>query len=996
MTDSYDRRLNRLPSMATSTGQTSPLGLQVTGLHFEHYATPHQLGTHIRHPRLSWTFTNSPDGFQQRWYELEIYDRHPPAATAATNVIAALHSARVDSSQSVLVPWPLERDLQSRERLFARVRAGGCSGGADSEHDEGGANVVSAWSNSASIEAGLMDRSLWQAELVTAPWNYPADSPSPEELYRTQFTINNGVKMNTTKTIRSARLYITAQGVYEAEMNGTRVGDQFMAPGWTVYGSRLRYQCYDVLEHLSLDIKDQKSSSSSHVLGVRLAEGWYCGRLSWGGGSRNMFGERLALMAQVEIGYDDGTVEIVASTGGAGRPSEWWVTQGPIRKAEIYDGEKYDARLEVDDWSKPCHSQDNELPAVPSNGGQPWQKAVSCGPLPAQIELLADEAEPVRRVETVQPVQKITTPSGKTIIDFGQNLVGHVRILKVSGPAGTVVTLRHAEVLEHGELGTRPLRKADNRDEYTLRGEGEGEVEQWQPRFTFHGFRYVEVDGWPSSSEDIMTSIEAVICHTDMVSSGIFTCSDPLVSRLHDNVTWSMRGNFVSVPTDCPQRDERLGWTGDLAMFAPTATLLYKCSGMLQGWLRDVAAEQAEHGGIPPLVVPNVLKKDPMFSRVMPAAVWGDVAVLAPWALYQATGDVDILRNQYSSMAAWVSAIPRNKKSNNKHLWNNQLPQLGDWLDPTAPPDNPAGGKTNSILVADAFLINTLDVIAQAAALLEKPDVAQQYQSEAAAARSEFAHEYITPSGRVLSDSQTAYALAIVFDLFPGPSQRAHACARLIELVRRNAFKIGTGFAGTPYILEALTLAGAAASPDNNDNDENIGAQVAYSMLHHKTCPSWLYSVTMGATTIWERYDSMLPDGTVNPGEMTSFNHYALGAVARWLWERCAGLQRVEAGWRRARIAPVVGGEMTHARASHVSPYGEVVSEWRLLETVAREGSAEGAELRMDIVVPPNTSAEVVFPRGSGREPCEVGAGKHSFSVTISRHTWPIEAIRLF
>ncbi len=617
---------------------STTLGARVVDLRFEHYASPHQLGTHVQHPRLSWKFADTPEGFVQHGYEIEFYDQLPAPG------VSCIYRDEVISEQNTLISWPLSQPLRSRRRVFARVRAWEDHGGQDR----------TAWSNIASIEGGLMGRELWTASRISSPWEYPKESPQPEELFRKEFHTNE------VKAVASARLYITAQGLYQAEINGTTVGDHFLAPGWTVYDRQLRYQCFDVLENLC-------KAPGTNVIGVRVAEGWFCGRLVWGSGFRNLWGERPALVAQLEITYDDGTTDTISTD------SSWTVSKGPTISAELYDGEKYDARLAIPGWSG---SSDGKG-VVPQ--GSNWENAAVRDPLSEDVLLIAEEAEPVRRVATVQPLERISTPSGKTVLDFGQNLVGYIRIKKVKGRSGLKIALSHAEVLHDGELGRRPLRAADNLDEYTLRGDADGE--SWEPRFTFHGFRYVQVDGWLDSSGDdgddgLLSSIEAVVCHTDMRRIGHFVCSDPLLSRLHENVVWSMRGNFLSIPTDCPQRDERLGWTGDLAMFAPTATLLYECAGMLRGWLKDVFAEQCKHGGVPPFVVPNTLSQDPMFGHVTPAAVWADVAVLAPWALYQATGDVEILGDQYQSMVDWIASIPRNS-SGNCHLWDLSHPQLG-------------------------------------------------------------------------------------------------------------------------------------------------------------------------------------------------------------------------------------------------------------------------------------------------------------------------------
>jgi alpha-L-rhamnosidase len=576
-----------------------------------------------------------------------------------------------------------------------------------------------------------------------------------------------------------------------------------------------------------------------------------------------------------------------------------------------------------------------------------------------------------------------------SVIDFGQNLVGFTRMKGVHGNAGHQITFSHAEIMERDELGRRPLRGADNTDVYTLKGGSQGE--SWEPRFTFHGFRYVEVSGWASDSGDLLDCIEAVVVHTDMKRIGHFSCSDSLLNRLHENIVWSMRGNFVSIPTDCPQRDERLGWTGDLALYAPTGSLIYDCTSMLDGWLHNVHAEQRKHGGVPPLVVPNVLGGDTIFGQVKPASIWGDVVVLAPWALYEATGDTCILEGHYQGMIDWLATIPKNINGNS-HLWEDSHPQLGvsscrlatlspevanrrqDWLDLTAPPDRPNLARTDAVLVSNAYLVRSLRIVSDVAKILNREDDATKYETEYIAALDEFTSEYLTPSGRLMSDTQTGYALAVTFDLLSTTRQKARAFERLAFIVRRSGFKISTGFAGTPFICEALVQAG---SP-----------QIAYAMITNTECPSWLYPVTMGATTMWERWDSMLPDGSINPGDMTSFNHFAFGAVAKFMYERLAGLQCAAPGWSRARIAPVVGGNLTHAQASLETPYGLLSTRWRL------QGS-EHQTLTIEAVIPPNSSAEIIFPEGTDVEPVQLCSGTHSFSVAfLQPNAWPVQPLR--
>ncbi|MFJ9246629.1 family 78 glycoside hydrolase catalytic domain [Streptomyces sp. NPDC101776] len=885
--------------------------MQVTPPTFEHHREP--LGIGESAPRLSWRTVADAGGWRQTAHQLEI--------TAADGTVLT-DTGRVESAESVLVPWPGPH-LGSRERVGVRVRVWG-----DTEDDP------SPWSERTYAETGLLEPADWTAHPVTPDRDAPTGEPIPAALLRRDFILAGRAV--------SARLYITAYGVYEAEINGERVGDHVMAPGWTSYQHRLRYQTFDVTPLLR---------TGENTIGALLGEGWYTGRLGFHGGRRAIYGEHRALLAQLEIAYADGTTQTVVTD------EHWRTASSPVLRSEIYDGEVYDARSERAGWSMPGHDTSE------------W---ATVGELPPpSAELVAPTGPPVRRTQTLGPVQVVTTPSGKTVLDFGQNLVGRLRI-RVKGAAGHEVTLRHAEVLENGELSTRPLRFAAATDTYVLRGEGvdgSENVEVYEPHFTFHGFRYAEIGNWPGPLDP--ADIEAVVLHTDMARTGWFECSDPLVNRLHENVVQGMRGNFLDVPTDCPQRDERMGWTGDIQVFAPTASFLHDCSGMLTGWLRDLSAEQlARPDGVPPLVVPDVLPD--AFEGVGAQAVWADVAVLLPWTLYQRFGDLEVLRTQYPSMRAWGEATIR-LTAEGDGLWQQDF-QLGDWLDPQAPPDRPGEARTDGDLVANAYVVRSAEVLAEVAELLDgageldgKED-AVRFRAHAQAVRGRFADRFVTPDGRLSSDTQTAYALAIAFALLPTERQRRGAAERLAHIVRRASFRIATGFTGTPLICDALC---AADEP-----------QLAYRMLLEKSCPSWLYPVTMGATTVWERWDSMLPDGTVNPGEMTSFNHYALGAVADWLHRTVAGLAAAAPGWRRLRVAPDPGGDLTWAKAAHDTPYGRAEAGWRI----------EGDDLVVEALIPPNTRAEVQLPDGSA--PFEVGSGRHVLSRPYASPAWPPTAIR--
>ncbi|KAL4866142.1 hypothetical protein BDV12DRAFT_210678 [Aspergillus spectabilis] len=897
---------------------------RVTNVRFEHYHPPNTLGVEETRPRISWQINDLPPKvFQQTAYEIEISEI---LSSYQSTVIASTKEA---SSSSYLVTWP-SPPLVSRQKVAVRVRVWGQ-----------GRNPT-LWSEPAHIEVGLLTRTDWQCTRIAAPWGPGTSAPDPEQLYRRDFHFESSVI--------KARLYITAQGVYEAEINGTRVGDHFMAPGWTTYDGRLQYQTYDVAGLLS---------SGDNCIGVRVAEGWFSGRIGFEGGYRNIWGPHTALLAQMEVTLTSGEVQTIVSDG------SWKVTKGPIQLAEIYDGEKYDATLEVPGWSS------SNTPVI---DGVLWSPVLVMPDLPDSVKLTSGFGEPVRRIEPVKPVSKIVTPSGKVVLDFGQNLVGYVHLGNINGIPGDTITLSHAEVLEHGEICTRPLRICKATDKYILNGTAD---ESYTPRFTFHGFRYAQIDNW--TGDDLESSTQAIVCHSDMKPIGSFSCSHRLLDQLFKNIIWGMRGNFLSVPTDCPQRDERLGWSGDLALFAPTAVLLYDCFNFLKSWLIDVEYDQMVLNGVPAMVTPNNTLPDPIWCRRVPCAIWHDVTILAPWALYEETGDESILAQQYNSMVTWMRKIPRNTEGS-PHLWDNSVFNLGDWLDPTAPPDAPWKGATDARLVADAFLINSLDLMCKITEILDQSTDNTHFKSWRKAALKEFQNEYITSNGRLVSDSQTAYALAIGFNLLTTPSQLSHTAERLVYLVRKNVFKIATGFAGTPYICEALARTGHM--------------NIAYSMLLNIECPSWLYPVTTGATTVWERWDSILPDGGVNPGDMTSFNHYAFGAIARFMIERVARLSRASPGWRNVRIKPgVLGGSFRNARAEHVCSFGVVGCEWVVEEC---EGDEEKDRITLKMTVPYGTTCEVIFPEERRERREIVGPGEWVFESWFVRGwggEWPVEAL---
>ena len=745
----------------------------------------------------------------------------------------------------------------------------------------------------------------------------PDDDFSGAPLLRTEFDLaaDHG-------DLVSATLTATALGIVDLEINGRPIAPDVLTPGWSSYEWRIRYRSYDVAGLLP-------APGSSAAVGASLGNGWYRGRIGFTGGV-GLYGDELGLIARLDLTYADGHVQTVVTD------QTWQAGPSTTTDNQIYDGQTIDTRRAQPGWSSPGFTADGwvGVHALDFDHGR----------------LVPPIGPPVIRHESIKPVAILTSPSGRTLVDFGQNLVGWLRFT-VSGEAGHEIVIKHAEVLENGELGTRPLRSAKATDRLILSG---GE-DFFEPTKTFHGFRYAEVTGWPG--ELTPDSLEAVVVSSDLRRIGTFECSDELVNQLHRNVIWGQRGNFLDVPTDCPQRDERLGWTGDIAAFAPTAVYNFDVKDFLADWLRDLREEQLHADGRVPFVAPDVIKFRPpeqQRDHGQPVtALWGDAAVWVPWTLYQAYGDQQVLADQYDSMTEHARAIERNLSPNG--LWDTGF-QFADWLDPDAPPDRPGDAKADKGVVATACAYRTAVVVARTAELLGNQTDHDHFVTMAADLKRAFNTQYVDDQGIITSDCATVYALAIHFELIDD-AKRDAAGQRLAELAEKAGYRVSTGFAGTPFICWALTETGHL--------------DTAYKLLLEKENPSWLYPVTMGATTIWERWDSMLPDGSINPGEMTSFNHYALGAVADWLHKVVAGIDALEPGYARIRIAPQPGGGLTSARGTLITPHGEVRSSWHL----------DGDEFTLDVSVPAGATAEVTLP---GRSAESVSSGEHHFTTTLT------------
>lgn len=859
------------------------------------------LGIGSAQPRISWRFDGCIQDWEQQSYDLEL-SRVSPGGS--------LEQWSAETTQSLYVDWP-SQPLGSSEAASVRVRAHGSNN-----------HSSTPWSDWVTVEAGLLYAKDWSGAVpITARvGNIAAPATANPTYLRKTFDVSDAIE--------SARLYITGLGIYEAEINGRPVTQDVLKPGYTSYQYRHVYNTYDVTELLG---------SGGNAIGIVVAPGWYGGRLF----PLNdvpvelPYGPSLGAQALLRIQLHNGTILNIPTD------ASWKANQqGPLKAASIYDGVTYDSTLDYafQDWSRSIFND------------SAWTRAKQLPALTAK--LASPDAPPVRRQHTFAPQHITKSPSGKTIIDFGQNFAGWLK-LTVRGSAGTNITLRHAEVLEGGELALRPLRTAKATDTLVLHG---NRTQVWEPRFTFHGFRYAQVDGWPAETPLDSTSVEAVAIWSDLEETGTFQCSHSLLNQFHRNVQWSMRSNFVSIPTDCPQRDERMGWTGDAHVFGPTANYLYNTASFWRGWHKDVWSEMSSS---PSMAVPTYVPLTPPgYATSEPTALWGDVAIGGPWNLWRAFGDPAMLAEHRAQAEAWLNkGVRRRPEADGGLLWDRASFQFGDWLDPLSPPDAPGNSSTDKYLVADAYLVRMTEVMANIAAALGDDANAQQYRQQHASLRTAFREAWVAEDGSMANRTQTAYVLGILFDLVDGQGSDDGAAARLVELVRSNDHLVGTGFAATWLLGHAMTKAGADAD--------------FYAMLLNTKPPSWLYQVVMGGTTTWERWDSLLPDGSLNPGTMTSFNHYAFGAVADWMHARIGGLAPNDGGpgWKEIDVAPVPGGGVTSAGACFLSGYGRSCTDWHV-------DAADGS-FHLTLRVPPNARAVVTLP--FSKKVYRVGSGQHRF-----------------
>ncbi|QDU57486.1 alpha-L-rhamnosidase [Aeoliella mucimassa] len=784
-------------------------------------------------------------------------------------------SGWVESDQSTLVPYG-GKPFTSRDKVTWQVNF------RDQDGKEAGA------SDKATFELGLLSSDDWQAK-----WIRPAQDSDPNKepvaWLRKQFDSN--------RKVTTARLYITARGLFQASVNGQRVGDDHFANGWTSYPNRLDTLTYDVTSMLK---------SGDNTLQVELAKGWYAGHLAFAG-KYGIFGNHPELLAQLEITYDDGQRQVIASD------ASWQATwQGPIVDSSIYDGEHYDARIQVGNWGDVQVS--DELGAA---------------------QLVPKPFAPVRVTETLA-AKKITQPEpGHYVFDLGQNMVGWARIA-LPAEKDKTVTLRFAEMLnQDGTMYTTNYRSAKSTDTYTAAETG---TAKWEPTFTFHGFRYVEITGVPEDAEPQLDWVSGVVLHTDLDRTGKFVSSHAKLNQLHSNAIWGQRGNFLDIPTDCPQRDERLGWTGDAQVFCPTAMFHYDCHAFWKSWLGSMRDDQFDDGRIPH-VIPDCL-----FDGNSPG--WMDAATVVPWEVYIRTGDTEVLAENLDMMEKLIAHY----RSRATDGLITEIPAFGDWLQPYA---KETRGDTPAALIGTAYYARSAQLLSDSARVLGKDDLADKYAQEAAGVRKAFAAHYFNNEGKLQNapETQTAYVLALAYDLIPADI-RPQATDNLVRLVHEADNHLRTGFLGTAHLVQVL--------------DKTGHQNLAYELLLKETYPSWFYSINQGATTVWERWNSYSHKDGFGDAGMNSFNHYAYGAIGQWMYERVAGLapDAEHPGYKHMIVEPLIVGPLDSAKATLETPYGLASSGWE-----KQDGKAT-----ITIVVPPNTSATFLPPTNQASDVVSITA----------------------
>lgn len=839
-------------------------------------------------PHISWQITSDLPGIMQESYRIQL-------STYKDFSTIVWDSGRIESDCQIQVCVGYDK-LKSAMRYYVRVMvwAGG---------------FMSDWSGAVSFVTGLVVPDQWSAPYVSAERMEDHDV-SKGTYVRGDFHVDGHVEQ--------AYLFATALGLYIPYMNGQRVSDIEMAPGWTSYNRNRLYQVYEVTDVVQ---------EGKNTVGAMIGCGWYKGVMGLTK-ARNNYGDTSAVSMEVWLRYADGHIERVYSD------KDWIGADAPIVFSEIYDGETYDAAMEIDNWCIPFN--DNRVDGR-------WR---TCRLLSSDASILHGQAGGFVRVNGRIPAsQLIRTPKGETVVDFGQNMAGRIEV-SCSGRAGDVIEIRCFETLDaQGNVYVDNLRKAKTTMRYTFAKDGQI---CWSPSFTFMGFRYGHILSFPG--EPSIENFTALVLHTDMEETGSFSTSNPLVNQLHHNIVWGMKSNFLDVPTDCPQRDERLGWTGDAQIFSRTASYLMNVDTFFRKWLRDLEADQTPEGGVPH-VIPNIEEGRTDGNWLLSqgphsAAAWADAAVIIPWNLYLMYGDTQVLYKQFASMEGWIRFMEHHSED---YIWNYKL-QFGDWVALDAKEGSYFGATPND-LTCTAYFAYSTELFAKICHILGKEEKENYYRRLYGHIKEKFIATFFTKEGQLTAQTQTAHIIALHFNLVPEHFREGIA-NRLTELLAKENGHLVTGFVGTPYFCQALGESGKVRE--------------AYELLLKDDFPSWLYQVKMGATTVWEHWDGLKPDGTMWSAEMNSFNHYAYGAIGEWLYRSVAGIDTDEnhPGFGHILFRPLVNPAFSEIDCTYKSIRGDITVQWKWADTKT---------VFLTIQIPCNCTGEVKLPAGIGWEKAENG-----------------------
>jgi alpha-L-rhamnosidase len=704
-------------------------------------------------------------------------------------------------------------------------------------------------------------------------------------------------------------LYISAKGLFEAQINGKKVGNDVLVPGFTPYKKRIETLSYDVSKYIN---------NKTNTIGIILGEGWYSGRLAW---AKDLWPPkpRPKAICQLEITYDNGEKEIIISD------DNWRGTRnGPIRFSGIYDGEVYDANLEITNWSTPNFNDTY------------WEKVKSYN-LDSSIQLVPKSHQAVTNKEELPTLTISNVGSGRFIFDLGQNMVG-VPLIKMPVIKDQTVTIRFAEMLnQDGTLYTDNYRNAKSIDFYTPKANAEI---SYLPKFTFHGFRYVELSGFDASKQPDKSWVTGIVQYSDFEATGTFTSSHEKLNKLQKNISWGLKGNLVDIPTDCPQRDERLGWTGDAQVITPTSIFNNHMHAFWASWLKSMREEQGKSGNIP-VVIPNVLfdpKKGDMSSRFSTSSGWSDAATIVPWEVYFRTGDTKILRDNYEMMKGLLDFY---KSMSSNHIV--EMFTFGDWLQPHRE-NNGSSSDTKPELINTAYYARSIDITMKTAEVLGNKKDANNLKVLRDSVRVAFETEFIDDEGKLTTEyeTQTGYLMALGFDLVTEETAQK-ILPHLIRKIKDADNHLRTGFLGTPLLATVLS--------------KYNRADLMYTLLFKETYPSWFFSINQGATTMWERWNSYSHKDGFGDAGMNSFNHYAYGAIGQFMYECIAGINPLEPGYKKILIAPMPGEMLEHAKAEYNSLYGKISSAWKKIDN----------GLELDVTIPPNTSGKIVIPIREGQ-----------------------------